>query len=113
MVKYGKLYRELQIKEFQGNYIDYKKLKQKIKKIQQMLPRISKGIITNQTNSNIPSLKMNIRPSLSEEISIRNSSTTTTIYDKYGAEFKEFKELLEQEFQRCYKYFKKIKKQLI
>ena len=112
MVKYGKLYRELQIKEFQGNYIDYKKLKQKIKKIQQMLPRISKGIITNQTNSNIPSLKMNIRPSLSEEISIRNSSTTTTIYDKYGAEFKEFKELLEQEFQRCYKYFKKIKKQL-
>ena len=34
-------------------------------------------------------------------------------YDKYGAQFKEFKELLDQEFQRCYKYFKKLKKQLV
>ena len=37
MGKYGKLNRELQIKEFQGNYINYKKLKHKIKEIQEQL----------------------------------------------------------------------------
>jgi SPX domain protein involved in polyphosphate accumulation len=41
MVKYGKLFRELQIKEFEGYYINYKRLKQKIKEIQKILPRIS------------------------------------------------------------------------
>jgi hypothetical protein len=55
---------------------------------------------------------MNIRPSLPEDDSMRNSSTANTIYDKYGAEFKEFKELLDEEFKRCYNYFKKIKRQL-
>ena len=112
MGKYGKLYRELQIKEFKGNYIDYKKLKQKIKKMEKILPRTSHGIIERQRTSNIESIKMNIRPSLPEEDSMRNSSTANTIYDQYGAEFKEFKELLDEEFKRCYNYFKKIKRQL-
>ena len=112
MGKYGKLYRELQIKEFKGNYIDYKKLKQKIKKMEKILPRTSQGIIERQRTSNIESIKMNIRPSLPEDDSMRNSSTANTIYDKYGAEFKEFKELLDEEFKRCYNYFKKIKRQL-
>ena len=112
MVKYGKLYREIQIKEFKGNYIDYKKLKKKIKEMQKLLPRTSQEIITKQRGSNMESIKMNLRPSLSEEDYSRNSSTATTYYDKYGAKFKEFKELLDQEFQRCYKFFKKIKKQI-
>ena len=111
MVKYGKLYRELQIKEFQGNYIDYKKLKQKIKKMGTVFPRTSQEIITKQRGSNAESIKMNLPP-LSDGDYSRNSSTATTYWDKYGAEFKEFKELLDQEFQRCYKFFKKIRRQL-
>ena len=111
MVKYGKLYREIQIKEFQGHYIDYKKLKQKIKQIRELLPRTSQEIITKQRNSNFESIRLNFRGSFDEDYS-RNESTMTSYYDKYGAQCKEFKELLDQEFQRCYKYFKKIRKQL-
>ena len=112
MVKYGKLFREIQIKEFKGNYIDYKKLKQKIKEMQKLLPRTSQEIITKQRGSNAQSIKMSLRPSLFEDDFSRNSSTATSYYDQYGAQFKEFKELLDQEFQRCYKFFKKIRKQL-
>ena len=112
MVKYGKLYREIQLKEFQGNYIDYKKLKQKIKKMKKILPRTSQEIITKQRNSNMPSIKMNLRASWSDGDYSRNSSSSSTYWDKYGAELKEFKELLDQEFQRCYKFFKKIRKQI-
>ena len=109
MVKFGKLYRELQTKEFKGNYIDYKKLKQKIKKMEKILPRTSQEIITKQRDSDFPSIKINLRTSQFDESYSRNSSTA---WDKYGAELKEFKELLDQEFQRCYKFFKKIRKQL-
>ena len=112
MVKYGKLYRELQIKEFQGNYIDYKKLKQKIKKMQEKLPRTSQNILTKLRNSNMPTIKMYLRPSISDEDYSRNSSTAATYWDKFGSDLKEFKELLDKEFQRCYQFFKKIRKQL-
>ena len=93
MVKYGKLYRELQIKEFQGNYIDYKKLKQKIKKMQEKMPRTSQNILTKLRNSNIPNIKVSIRPSFSEEDFSRNSSTAVTYWDRFGPDLKEFKEL--------------------
>ena len=53
MVKYGKLFRELQIKEFKGNYINYKKLKQKIKQIQEILPRTSQQLIRKFTKVKI------------------------------------------------------------
>ena len=112
MVKYGKLYRDIQIKEFKGHYIDYKKLKQKIKQMQKLLPRTSQEIITKGRGSNAQSIKMNFRLSLSDDDYSRNSSSISTYYDKYGAQFKEFKELMDQEFQRCYQFFKKIRKQL-
>jgi len=112
MVKYGKLYRELQIKEFQGNYIDYKKLKQKIKQMQKVLPRTSQELI-NKRNSNTTSIKINLRQSLSElQDDSRIASTASSLEDKYSVLYLEFKELLDQEFQRCYKFFKKIRKQL-
>ena len=111
MVKYGKLYRELQIKEFQGNYIDYKKLKRKIKQMQKLLPRISKEIIPKRT-SNDTTIKLNLATSFLEEDYSRYASNASSIGDKYGVHFKEFCELLNQEFQRCYNFFKKIKKQL-
>ena len=110
MVKYGKLYREIQIKEFQGNYIDYKRLKQKIRAMKQLLPRTSQEIITKR-NSNTSSIKLNLRSSLSDYEESRNV-TISSEDDKYGAELKVFKELLDQEFRKCYKFFKKMKKQL-
>ena len=111
MVKYGKLYRELQIKEFKDSFINYKKLKQKIKEMQQLLPRISKEIIPKRT-SNDTSIKLNLLTTLPEEDIPRESSKASSIGDKYGVQFKEFGELLDQEFQLCYKCFKKIRKQL-
>ena len=110
MVKYGKLYRELQIKEFQGNYINYKRLKQKIREMKQIFPRISQEIITKR-NSNNASIRLNLRTSLSDYEESRNV-TISSSEDKYGNELKEFKEILDQEFIRCYKFFKKMKKQL-
>ena len=77
-----------------------------------ILPRTSQEIITKQRSSNMPSIKMNLRASLSDGDYSRNSSRASTYWDKYGAELKEFKDLLDQEFQRCYKFFKKIRKQL-
>ena len=65
MVKYGKLFRELQIKEFKDKYINYKKLKQKIKKIEKLLPRTSQKLIKNR-ESNISNLKL--RPTLSSDL---------------------------------------------
>ena len=41
MVKFGKRYRQIQIKEFDGYYIDYKKLKQKIREMKKMIPNIT------------------------------------------------------------------------
>ena len=106
MGKYGKLYRELQIKEFQGNYINYKKLKQKIREIQQLLPRTSQQLIKSRT-SNISNLKL--RPTIQSE---NEENDSENFGDQYGNQVKEFKSLLEQEFQICFKFFKKIKKQL-
>ena len=110
MVKYGKLYRELQIKEFQGNYINYKRLKQKIREMKQLLPRTSQEIITKR-NSNSTSIKLNLRTSFSDYDESRNV-TISSADDKYGNELKVFQEILDQEFLRCYKFFKKMKKQL-
>ena len=110
MVKYGKLYRDLQIKEFQGNYINYKRLKHKIKEMKQLLPRTSQEIITKR-NSNSTSIRLNLRTSLSDYEESRNV-TISSVDDKYGSELKVFKEMLDQEFFRCYKFFKKMKRQL-
>ena len=106
MGKYGKLYRELQIKEFQGNYINYKKLKHKIKEIQEQLPRTSQQLIKNRT-SNISNLKL--RPTIQSEM---EENDFENVGDQYGEQLKEFQNLLDEEFQICYKFFKRIRKQL-
>ena len=107
MVKYGKLFRELQIKEFKGNYINYKKLKQKIKQIQEILPRTSQQLIRNRA-SNISNLKL--RPTILSEKD--DGDSYENLSDQYGEKVKEFKLLLDEEFQRSYSFFKKIRKQL-
>ena len=64
MVKYGKLYRELHLAEFKDNYIDYKKLKQKIKSIQNTLPNLHNNSI-NITMTSSSNLK--IRTTITSE----------------------------------------------
>jgi hypothetical protein len=107
MVKYGKLFRELQITEFKGNYINYKKLKQKIKEIQELLPRTSQQLMKNRA-SNVSTMKL--RPTIQSEKDDYDSYENAN--DQYGDKLKEFKLLLDEEFQRCYKYFKSMRKQL-
>ena len=107
MVKYGKLYRELQIKEFKGNYINYKKLKQKIKEIQEILPRTSQQLIKNRA-SNISTLKL--RPTILSEKD--EGDAYENVNDQYGEKLKEFQLLLDEEFQRSYAFFKSMRKQL-
>ena len=105
MVKYGKLYRELQLEEFKGNYIDYKKLKQKIKIIQNSLPEsgsndISMRMTTNQNKKLITTISSSF-----DENDIQDN-------DKYQALVNEFTNLLNEEFQKCYKFFKSVRKKL-
>jgi len=106
MVKYGKLFRELQIEEFKGYYINYKKLKQKIKEIQKILPRISAQLMKNRS-SNISNLKL--RPTIDNDMDDTDLSQPT---DQYGEQLNQFKSLLDEEFQKCFVFFKKIRKQL-
>ena len=64
MVKYGKLFRELQITEFKDHYINYKRLKQKIKQISGILPKISTKLMKGRP-SNLSNLKL--RPTVLSE----------------------------------------------
>ena len=110
MVKYGKLYRELKIKEFSPYYIDYKKLKQKIKQIKQKINSLS--IANSLTKSTTNILKNNLRISLEGDEYNPNISKLSIHDDKYGEQLTDFKKTLDQEFEKCFKFFQKIKKQL-
>ena len=109
MVKFGKLFREFQIVEFKGNYIDYKKLKQNIKQIKDYLSSTSTGATLKSLSS---SLKLKLRMSLQEDEYNANNSKLKIDDDKYGQKLLEFKNLLDEEFQRCFKFFQRIKRQL-
>ena len=105
MVKYGKLYRELQIEEFKDNYINYKKLKKKIKEIQSLLPQIN-------NNSMSIDLSLNQTAKLRQEMSSSSEEGSSSQNDNFLIFSKEFKNLLNEEFQRCFNFFKLISKQL-
>ena len=110
MVKYGKLYRELQIKEFSSHYIDYKKLKQKIKQIRKNISSFS--ISNSPRKSSINILKNNLRISIEGDEYSPNISLISIHDNKYSEQLISFKTLLDQEFEKCFKYFQKLKKQL-
>ena len=105
MVKYGKLYRELQLPEFKDKYIDYKKLKQKIKSIRNELPQLGSNSINLRISTN-PNIR--IRPTVNSSIEEGDNLEN----DNYLALLKEFKNLLNEEFQRCFKFFQLMKKKL-
>ena len=110
MVKFGKLYRSIQIEEFTGYYIDYKKLKQKIKKIRETIPSTSTSFISN--NSSFNNLKFNLNLSISNDEYIPNTSQLSITDNKYNQQMVDFKNLLDKEFQKFFKFFQKIKIQL-
>ena len=105
MVKFGKYFRQLQMPEYKDKYIDYKKLKQKIKAIQNVLPQIN----DNSFNMRVTS-SQNLK--LRATISSSNEDFNNIENDNYLNLLNEFKNLLNEEFQKCFKFFNSIRKHL-
>ena len=105
MVKFGKYYRQLQMPEYKDKYIDYKKLKQKIKAIQNVLPQIN----DNSFNMRVTS-SQNLK--LRATISSSNEDFNNIENDNYLNLLNEFKNLLNEEFQKCFEFFNSMRKHL-
>ena len=105
MVKFGKYFRQLQMPEYKDKYIDYKKLKKKIKAIQNVLPQIN----DNSFNMRVTS-SQNLK--LRATISSSNEDFNNIENDNYLNLLNEFKNLLNVEFQKCFKFFNSIRKHL-
>ena len=115
MVKFGKEFRKFQIKAWANSYINYKLLKQEIKKI--------RGNI-NQSKQNARKTEITVasdigHPSLKPLELIREDSVSTETQDlnslynaQYGNELKKFINLLEKEFRKCYIHFVNQEKEL-
>ena len=101
MGKYGKLFRRLQIEEWRDNYINYKLLKQKIRRIKHnVFSELDK--IDIQSSNLIPLI-----PKDDEDMDL------STLYkDKFGEYLKEFIELLDKEFRKSYIFFVNMEKEL-
>ena len=108
MVKFGKYYRNIQIKEFAQYYINYKELKQKIKQMKKIMPDISQNL--NFINKPYISKNEGLFPSISDQLDL--SKSYSNCEDKYGNELKDFIYLLEAEFKKCFGFFKSIEKNL-
>ena len=108
MVKYGKQYREYQIEEWKPHYINYKKLKQKIKQIKAKLPKQEQPSNTLFGVSNI-----NPMPLVPDEIYSNEDQNFATLFSsKYGKHLKEFIDILNEEFHKFYVFFSNTEKQL-
>ena len=115
MAKFGKEFRKFQIKAWANYYINYKLLKQEIKKI--------KGNI-NQLKQNARKTEITVasdigHPSLKPLELVREDSVSTETQDlyslyntQYGNELKRFIDLLEKEFRKCYIHFVNQEKEL-
>ena len=115
MVKFGKEFRKFQIKAWANSYINYKLLKQEIKRIRgninQLKQNARKTEITVASDIGHPSLKpleLIREDSVSTEIQDLNSLYNT----QYGNELKRFIDLLEKEFRKCYIHFVNQEKEL-
>jgi hypothetical protein len=117
MVKYGKEYRKLQLDEWKKYYLDYKKLKQKIKEMKQTL-------FKDLRSKDIPSPELLSTPLIPDDLNeIDNekenenekiNDNLSPIYkDEKGEKLKEFIELLIKEFKKSYDFFVGMEKVLI
>ena len=102
MGKYGKIFRQLQIKEWKDEYINYKLLKHKIKSIKGKIFFELDKIEINSSNL-IPLI-----PDDNEE----DQNLNSLYNDKFGDYLKEFIELLNKEFRKSYVFFINMEKDL-
>ena len=97
MVKYGKLYRKIQIEEWRKYYINYKLLKIKIKEIRNKLG----NVIRNSARTSRSSLLSS--PLIPQE---DIESENNALYkEEHGIYLKEFVDLLLMEFHRSYRFY--------
>ena len=101
MGKYGKLFRRLQIEEWKDNYINYKLLKQKIR-------RIKHNVFSELDKIDIHS--SNLIPLIPKDD--EDMDLNTLYKDKFGEYLKEFIELLDKEFRKSYIFFVNMEKEL-
>ena len=108
MVKYGKQYREYQIEEWKPHYINYKALKQKIKKLKVKLPQREAPSNTLFGVSNI-----NPMPLVPDNPDTTDDQNLAPLFSsKYGKYLKEFVDLLNEQFHKFYIFFSNTEKQL-
>ena len=104
MVKFGKEFRTYQIKQWKEYYINYKALKQEIKKIR---ANIEKSRTTNTTvisDIGHPSIKpLELVPD--DSIVVETQDLHSLYKLRYGNELKNFIDLLEKEFRKSYIHF--------
>ena len=115
MVKFGKDFRKYQVKHWTDSYINYKLLKQEIKKIKNNIAQSKiQSRPTNATEiSDIghPSIKpLELVPDNSMIIETQDLQSLYNL--QYGNELKSFIDLLEKEFRKCYIHFVGQEKEL-
>jgi len=115
MVKFGKEFRKFQIKAWANSYINYKLLKQEIKKIRgninQSIQNARKTEITLASDIGHPSLKP-LELVREDSVSTETQDLNSLYNTQYGNELKRFIELLEKEFRKCYIHFVNQEKEL-
>ena len=112
MAKFGKKYRSLQINEWRSHYLDYKRLKQKIKSIKQKIDKdISNGtFIFDLEENGMPSL--NVIPIESRRATLNVNNLTILYTRKYGKDLEEFVEILDEELNKYYSFYILLEQEL-
>ena len=112
MAKFGKKYRNFQINEWSSNYIDYKRLKQKIKSIKAKIDEdIRNGTLISDINISImPSLEVIPIEKRKENLNLNDFSILYT--RKYGKELEQFIEILNEELNKYYSFYKILENEL-
>ena len=114
MAKFGKEYRKYQVKKWKESYINYKLLKQEIKKIKSNIEQQNQSRQTEVIENNDighPSIKpLELVPENSLIIEVQDLQSLYNL--RYGNELKKFIDLLEKEFRKCYIHFVNQEKEL-
>ena len=114
MAKFGKEYRKYQVKKWKDSYINYKALKQEIKKIQSNIEQQNQSRQTEIIENNDighPSIKpLELVPEDSIMLEVQDLNSIYNL--RYGNELKKFVDLLEKEFRKSYIHFVTQEKEL-
>ena len=112
MAKFGKNYRTLQIHEWSTYYLNYKRLKQKIKSIKAKIDKdINDGTYINDINISLMS-SLKVIP-IEQRISSSNLDDLNILYKrKYGKDLEEFVEILNEEIFKFCSFYLTLEKEL-